>query len=101
SARQQYRELERLLAQELGAEPSAELRALVDDLERFGRQATSPVNHPVALASAELPAPHPSVLPLPVASAPLSSPLTGTITFLLAESERPEGGPGTSVGAWG
>jgi predicted ATPase/DNA-binding SARP family transcriptional activator len=93
AARRQYQELERLLDQELGAEPTPETRALLDVLAdgargRGGEGATraGPCPPALRLASASVaPSPDPPrsarrVPPLAPSSLP-----TGTVTFFLAD----------------
>lgn len=77
-ARQQYRELERVLAEELGAEPSAASRQLFRQIEADLAAGQGPVDvpppSPLPRSSVAAPAP---VVPLP----------SGTVTFLLTDIE--------------
>jgi DNA-binding SARP family transcriptional activator len=85
AALRQYRDLKRLLKQELGAVPSPEIRELIRALERRGpRPARTPLEGVIHSPSL------PSVLALPDREfgASTSAP-TGTVTFLLTEIERP------------
>lgn len=71
----QYRELERLLAQELSAQPSAAVQRLARQLEEQRLRGGTPVEVPVSPTPASRP---PAVVePLP----------TGTVTFLLTDIE--------------
>jgi predicted ATPase/DNA-binding SARP family transcriptional activator len=66
AARRQYEELERLLAQELDAEPAAETRALLREVERRAQRTQSPTpSRPHSIDASRMPA--------------------GTLTFLMAE----------------
>src|ERR1051326_8617241 len=86
ASRRQYRELERILQEELGEPPSSSTRALADQLAAASRQPargasagdvraepkSTPQQHPLLAANRHLPTGAPS----------------GTVTFLLTDIER-------------
>jgi DNA-binding SARP family transcriptional activator/class 3 adenylate cyclase len=96
TARRQYRELERLLEDQLGSEPSAETRALVASLQdgvagkRGRRVDPGGSGQAVRARSEERPSGEAPLSPPIVASPGLSSPAslpTGTVTFLMTDIE--------------
>jgi DNA-binding SARP family transcriptional activator len=85
-ARRQYRELERLLAQEAGSEPAPEIAEFIGGLERKGRPAGAERDTRQVDAWPEPSAPHSSQR----IAAPASIP-SGTVTFLVAEIDEGKG----------